>query len=118
MLNKNIYKNKLTTLLKELPRKEWNAFEDFVNSPIFNKSKQLKELLAVLKEFWPDFANEKQIEARLSQKLFPEKDIDKTEKNISNLTTRLLRLLEQFLAFRYWQKDENKQDNDFLQSLL
>ena len=39
MLNKNIYKNKLTTLLKELPRKEWNAFEDFVNSPIFNKKK-------------------------------------------------------------------------------
>ena len=29
-----------------------------------------------------------------------------------------MRLLEQFLAFRYWQKDENKQDNDFLQSLL
>ena len=96
----------LFELLKELSRREWNAFEDFVNSPVFNKSEQIRKTLKVLKEFWPDFADENQIEARLSQKLFPQKYIGKREKSLSNLTTRLLRLLEQFFAFHYWQKDE------------
>ena len=79
-----IQKNKLISLLKELNSKEWRDFEDFVASPIFNKSPQIMQLLTVLKSFSPNFNDVLFSKEYIAEKIYGTQE-DSKDGNVSNL---------------------------------
>ena len=109
--------SKLILLFSELTVSEMKHFEDFVQSPIFNKSEQVLDLFKILKNFAADFHISLLTKKVVSEQLFPHKKSIE-EKGLSVAMTKLTKLLEQFLAFQKYQKNESVQENYLLEALL
>ena len=91
---------KLHKLLTKLSIRERKQFQHFIHSPLFNKREDVQRLLAVwMREGGRSFPSEV-----LWQKVFPAQDFSRTQWNL--LTSRLFKLLEEFLAINDLRKDE------------
>lgn len=86
---------KLISLLSSFSKKELKVFTRFVDSPYYNTNNELLRLLAVLKNYHPDFEKTKLEKADIFQLLYPKKSYN--DKRIRYLMSDLLKLGEQFV---------------------
>ena len=96
-------KSKTIDLLKSLDKSEMKELEDFVNSPFFNKNKNVRKLFAGLKPFYPEFENKKLTKEFLYSKIIPGKSF--SDKTFRNLSSDLLALVEKYLAVSVLSRD-------------
>jgi len=91
-----MHKNKFIDLLKTFSAKELRLFTDMVDSPFFNKDKELTQLFLNIKKFAPSYTNKKLERKALYKLTFPQKEYN--EKELGYLMSDLMRLGEQFLG--------------------
>ncbi len=88
---------KLVGLLKHLNNKEWSRFEDYVQSPFYNKHKEVRQLCSYLYKYIPDDKKKHKLEQqRVWKYLFPDQELD--AKRLHLLSSKLLNLLHDYLA--------------------
>lgn len=97
-------KDKLLLILKTFSEKELFSFQDFLQSPFFNKNKQATELFLALRPFFPDRITELQDKLHFFRTQLPHEDWD--TKKIGYLMSQLNQLAESFLAIQHLQNDE------------
>lgn len=89
--------SKLLILLKSLSDKELRWFERYVNSPFFNVNEDIRNLLAILGKYHPEYSSSKLGAEKVFSKLFPTEKFNKNKfKHAVSDTTVLL---EDYLAF-------------------
>ncbi len=88
--------NPLILQISSLNRKEMTRFCEFAASPYFNKHKDVKALVNVLSEAYPDFSEKKCDRTVLFKQLFPGKPHH--QPSLAIVFTYALRLFEQFLV--------------------
>jgi len=98
--------SKLILLLKSLEKKEMKQFEQFINSPLFNKNSDVINLLSILKKSYPDFNKKTFTYDKMSHRLFGKKDVTRFRYVMTDLT----KLIERFIAHQSYLKEED----DFL----
>ena len=107
---------KLVQILAALSAKEFKSFEQYVNSPFFNRNKQVCELLDAIKPFHPNYENPKFTREHVFSKLF-----GKTEKyneaKLRYVLSDLTLLLEGFLSVDEYLRNPNEQKYFLLKSL-
>lgn len=82
-------------------------FQEFADSPYFNKHKMLRKLVAYLSIIFPDFSEKKCDRAVLFQHLFPKQRHD--QKELALLFTYAMKLIEQFLIHEEFKEKEEQQ---------
>ena len=101
--------NKLITLLKTLSKEEFRLFARFVRSPLHNRHEGVIRLFTYLRE---------QIEGRkgpvqqekVMARLFPDQPEDVQQ--LHYLSSYLLKVAEEFLAWAEWKNDQTEQDGE------
>ncbi|MCC7158137.1 MAG: hypothetical protein IT281_01200 [Ignavibacteria bacterium] len=94
----------LLNILSKLSAKEYKEFGEFVNSPFFNKNKNVKKLYDFLKKFHPEFENKKITKEHIHEKIF-----GKTVYNDGFMRTviyNLGKLAEDYLAYKNSRNDD------------
>lgn len=84
-------------IFSTLSKEEFSDFEKFVNSPFFNRSKELIKLFCEVKKYYPEFTNSKLKFEKIYLKVYKGKQFN--EGTIRNLFTDLGNLAERFLGF-------------------
>ncbi len=102
-----IIDNKLVLILKQLDTSLQKQFGLFVDSPYFNKHKNMRQLLKLLLAEAPKFKAEKLGKQLLFKAVFPEQSYQ--PQKISDLLTYLFRLFGQFASIHEFQQDKNQQ---------
>ena len=82
---------RLLSLLKQLSKKELEQFNDFLNSPFFNKNKKIVHLWKIIKPYDLDFSHEELKNYNTYEAL------QMKEQSIENLFRETTKLLNQFL---------------------
>lgn len=102
---------RLIQLLKTFSLQEFKQFRDFVNSPFYNKNKNVISLLSVLKKFYPEFGNRLPGEEIIFKTVFPKEEYDYFK--LKNIVSDLLALGKEFLSVSMFGKNEHVR-NKFL----
>ena len=117
---------KALRILSALTEQEYSEFNKFINSPFFNRSKELVKFFTKVKNYYPAFDNGSLQPEKIYKKLYPQKVFN--EGTIKNLFTDLGNIAERFLAyvnyeqtFRYGysiieETNRRKLDKDFLKN--
>lgn len=100
--------NLLIVQLASLSRKEMTRFAEFAASPYFNKHKQVRALVEVLSEIYPDFTDKKCDRTSIFQKLNPGQPHQQPQ--LAIIFTYTLRLFEQFLIMEDLATDGKLED--------
>lgn len=113
-------------ILSSLNEQEYAEFNRFINSPYFNRSKELVKFFTKVKNYYPAFDNSSLQPEKIYKKLYPQKVFN--EGTIKNLFTDLGNIAERFLAyvnyeqtFRYGyniieETNRRKLDKEFLKN--
>ncbi len=88
-------KTKLITLLSTFSKQEINRLEEFVNSPFFNKNRNVINLCGEILPFWPDFNSVELTEEKIFKAIFPRERFDYFK--IKNVISDLYALSAEFL---------------------
>ena len=88
-------KSSVISILNTFSQEEIKQFEDFLNSPFYNKNTKVIQFFNVLKEYHPGFDDEKLTKENLFKELFG--NVKYKESYIRNLFSDLNILAEQFL---------------------
>lgn len=88
-------------ILKELDVKELKRFEEWINSPFFNKNEKLKKLYRVILEYAPNFDHSQFTKETVYKATLG--DIPFTATRFNNILSDLLQLLFQYLAHENYQ---------------
>ncbi len=89
--------SKLISLLKTLSGKELTRFEEYVESPYFNKHEQLRKLCRYLVKQSSNWSHERNLKKeKIFAHLYPGQDFDAPQ--INRLASMLLQLLHDFLV--------------------
>ncbi|MCI5081706.1 MAG: hypothetical protein MRY78_08445, partial [Saprospiraceae bacterium] len=91
-------KLKLLQAIASCTEEEMGRLEDFLQSPYFNKDKQVLSLFHLLKPFYPSFESAELTKFFLYQQLFPDEAYD--DKRLRYLMSSLNKLIEQFFALQ------------------
>ncbi|HEY3251535.1 MAG TPA: hypothetical protein VGK25_10500 [Ignavibacteria bacterium] len=104
--------SKLTEILKSLSEDELKEFEKFIKSPYFNRGRNLLPYFKTFKKFYPEFIDPSFTKEYLFRKLYPEKGYDpkKSESILSTLNSDLVRMLEDFLIYKYLDREKIKKN--------
>jgi hypothetical protein len=89
-------------VLSALDAKELKKFEEWVNSPFFNKNEKVKKLCSFVLEYAPAFEHKAFTKENAFQKLYPKEPYDIISFN--NVLSDLLQLLFDFLAYQNFQR--------------
>jgi hypothetical protein len=89
--------SKLIELLKSYSTKELREFNEFVQSPFFNKNTELTRFYEHLRSLAPTFTTAKIQREAIFKALYPNKEYD--DKQLNYLNNFLLKLAEQFIAY-------------------
>ncbi|MEO8446754.1 MAG: hypothetical protein ABI528_04620 [bacterium] len=100
-------KSSLLEIIRTFTPKELIRFEDFVNSPYFNKNMNVTNLFAEIKKYAPEFNHENLEKEKVWKKIFPGKEYNYGI--MKNLIFDLNKLAEQFLSELTYSKDKFKQ---------
>ncbi|HRA99029.1 MAG TPA: hypothetical protein PK294_01200 [Ignavibacteria bacterium] len=111
-----MHKSSLLEIIRTFTPKEIIKFEDFVNSPYFNKNKNVIKLFAEVIKYRPEFNNENLEKELVWNKLFPEKNYNYGI--MKNIIHDLNKLCESFLSEEIYNAKENQKSNDFLESII
>ncbi len=109
-----MHASKLVALLRTFRVSELRRFEDFLESPYFNRSEGLLELFRVLKKTAPDFSAEKLDRYEVWDIAHPGKPA--TEQDIATEMNALLRQAEAFLGFEQYQNHESLRELHVLEA--
>jgi len=110
--------SKLVKILKTFSEQEFSEFEKFTDSPFFCNSKILPEFLKFIKQFYPDFNDEKFNAELIFNELYPGKIFEsKTSENlIHKLSSELFKLCKEFLIHSKLKNDDNRRKYYLLES--
>lgn len=97
-------KSKLISILRTLSNKELKRFEEFIVSPFFNKNTNVITLFNLVKKFHPEYEEDKVSAEKIYVKIFPKEKFD--EQKLRYVMTDLTKLLEEFLSFMEYDKNE------------
>lgn len=109
-------KSTVIEILRHFSEDDIVQFSDFVNSPYFNKNKNVSKLYLEIKKNIPDFDNEKMKKENLWKKIYPAKNFNYGV--MKNLIHELTKLLEQFMVTEYSAKDELAYNRNLIYALL
>lgn len=110
-------KSKIINLLSSFDSKELRAFNDFVQSPFFNKNQELVHLYSYLKKYATKSFPEKQINRQsIFKYLYPTQVYD--EKQLNHLLSLLFKLAERFIRIRAYENDGVLPDCYLLESYI
>lgn len=107
---------KLIEVLKQLDSRERSRFEEFVHSPFINKNRKVQRLCQYVLGFAPKYEAKGLDRKKAFVYAFEEKKY--RELSFNNVSSDLLQLLYQFLAFQAFQEAELLQKKFQMQSLL
>ena len=99
---KQMIKSKVIDSLKKLNKDELKEFSEFVNSPFYNKNKNVTALLGAIKKYWPGFENRNFTKENIYAILFPANEY--ADKTIRNLMSDLYSLLAKYLTVKNLEK--------------
>lgn len=88
-------KTKLITLLSTFSKQEINRLGEFVNSPFFNKNRNVINLCGAILPFWPEFNSVELTEEKIFKAIFPRERFDYFK--IKNVISDLYALSAEFL---------------------
>ncbi len=91
-------------MLSTLTTRELRRFEEFIISPFFNKNETPVQLFQVLKKYHPHYEEHKTSMEAIFPKLFPKEKFE--EQRLRYLMTDLTKLLEEFLSYTEYDKQE------------
>ncbi|MCC7158280.1 MAG: hypothetical protein IT281_01940 [Ignavibacteria bacterium] len=106
---------KLVRVLRTFSKQEISKFRDFVNSPYFNKNKNVMSLAESILQFFPDFDSEELTEENIYAKTFGKEKFDYFK--IKNITSDLFALAVTFLKFSAAQKKDKDNEIALLSTL-
>ena len=101
-------KTRLVQFLQSLNQSEIKSFRDFLNSPSFNKNKQIINLFELVIIYHPTFANNEINEENLFSKIFTGQKYDYFK--MKNLSSDLLALGKEYLAFMNFKKNKDTRE--------
>lgn len=90
--------NKLLEILRTFSEDEIKSFEKFIDSPFFERQRDVSGLYSLIKKYHPDYANENLDKQKVFSKLYPKEEFN--EKKLKNLYSELTKLAEHFLLYR------------------
>lgn len=96
--SKNMTNSKIISLLRTFSQVEIKAFESFLASRYFNKSKTLKLFYAIIQKQYPEFDPKQLEKSRVFEQLFPGQPFE--DKKIRYLMSDLLKLGYKFLLIQ------------------
>ncbi len=105
----------LIDILKIFSKDELASFQDFVISPFYNSKKPVIRLYQYIKQFAPEFDNEKLLKNNVWNELFPDKAHNYGV--MKNLIHELTKLAEKFIALTYASGNEAAQHINILRFL-
>lgn len=108
--------SKLIQLLQTFDTQELRAFKDFVASPFYNKNRELMDFYDYLKKIAPAFPEKKIQKEQVYKTLFPGKKYD--DKHFKYLMSFLLKLGEEYIGLRKYQKEETLKSYHVLEACL
>ena len=97
-------KIKLFQLLGTFTDVELRALDKFLQSPYFNTSETIIQYWKCLRRYEPNYYSSKLTDEKVFKKLFPEEEYE--EKKLRQLRSRLLKLVEDFLAIEQFKKEK------------
>jgi hypothetical protein len=98
-----VHKNKVITVLKSLPSDEIRQLDKFVRSPIHNQHEDVVRLFQYLRKYLG--GGERALDKeRVFGHLFPGMDFNMQQ--IHYLSSYLLKVVEDYLAWKAWKNDE------------
>ncbi|MEZ4884749.1 MAG: hypothetical protein R3E32_08500 [Chitinophagales bacterium] len=106
-------KTKLVEIIQALDDSEIKRFDDYVNSPFFNKNDKVIALLKFIRKYYPDFENTRFTKENAYKTVFGSKQKFNVQK-LRNIMSQLAKLLEAFLV----QIDRESSDIQFDELLL
>ncbi|MCX7877236.1 MAG: hypothetical protein N2510_01195 [Ignavibacteria bacterium] len=91
-------KSKLLEILSHLSKKEISELGEFIKLPCVNKGRSLINFYQAVIRYYPDFGDELSIRKNVYRGLYPGKSYK--DHIVRNLFSSLLRMTEEYLAFR------------------
>ncbi|MEO6695149.1 MAG: hypothetical protein ABIY50_08940 [Ignavibacteria bacterium] len=108
-------KSSLLEIIRTFTPKELIKFEDFVNSPYFNKNKNVLNLFNEIKKYAPEFKDENLDKELVWKKTFPDREYNYGI--MKNIIHDLTKLAEQYIKQLKFGKDGYKQNEYFMSEL-
>ncbi|MFZ1322644.1 MAG: hypothetical protein WAT71_13890 [Ignavibacteria bacterium] len=109
-----MHKSSLLEIIRTFTPKELVKFEDFVNSPYFNKNKNVINLFAEIKKHAPEFINENLEKEKVWKKLFPGKDYNYGI--VKNIIHDLTGLSEKFILLEQYSGETLRCELDLIEA--
>ncbi len=97
--------SKLIEIFTTLSSKELSKLENYVKSPLFNKSDKIIQLFQLIKKEHPHYNSNNLLKERVYKKLFPNKKGQ--DSSLRALMSQLTRIVEDFLIFIEFDRDKN-----------
>jgi hypothetical protein len=97
-------KSKLIDTLKSFTKQELKELSDLVESPYYNRNKNVTKMFTELKKYYPDFGNRNMTKENVYAKIFPGKKY--ADKTFRNLASDVIRLTEKYLIAQSLEKDK------------
>lgn len=110
---------KIIEFLRKLSKEELKEFEKFTSSPYFSRGRDLQPVLKTLKQFHPEFENDKLTDEFVFRKLFPGKKFgdEKSYSLMKTYTSDLYKLGKEFLIYLEFSNDQNRKNYYLLNQL-
>jgi hypothetical protein len=93
----------LIQILNTFTREEIKEFNLYVESPFFNRNKNVIRLFALLKKEFPKFKNERIMKENLFKQIFPGEKYN--EENMKTIIYLLTRLAEKYMAYQKFREE-------------
>lgn len=107
----DLQEHNIILILKSTSSEELKSLKNFLLSPFHNNLAKINELFELIKKFSPDYNSEKLNTKYFFKKLYPNKEYKHS--TITNLISKLQKLLEEYLIILNIQKNPFKK-NEFL----
>jgi hypothetical protein len=111
-----MHNSKLVLTLSSLNIWEFKKFEEFVNSPFFNKNEKVKNLFIIIKPYYPDYNSDRMSAENVFAELFGDEPFDYWK--IKNISSDLYKLAEEYLAYVNFKKNSYNPKKHLAEELL
>lgn len=106
----------LVNLLQQLSSRERTKFQEYIDSPFFNKNEKIKQLYQLLLGFAPEFSFPQIDKAAIYQTIYGKQEAY-NELRLNNLISDLLHLLYDYLAYLQLEAKETQKKALLLEAL-
>lgn len=106
---------KIFSLLRTFSDKEFKRFGLYLNSSLFNHSKQIRILFKILEKYYPEFENPESIKKKIFSAIY--NDINYDDTKIRNLFKFMHYHIKGYLSFRRFKRNVLESEIFFLEEL-